>query len=443
MLRPAFYKRASLASWMVVAAIIAIVAMGWRLAQGPVTAGFFRNSAEAYLAALVPGGGSARVGHVQVVWFQNARGLGLLLNDVAVYDRIGRTVASAEAVDAAVALDGLPVLTLAPARVSAQGFSAVISVSPEGRYELGYEATGTPEVVAGLTEVFQHLMGPERAFAPVSYLRDINFRDGQLEFYEVGTKVAWKAAVSALTFQKQDGRLTGAFNMAVGDGTDQARLKADLKAAIGLGDAQIRADVSNFSPARFFPRTGPTQSLSALDAVIEGKGVIAYNNREGVRQADVNFVAGPGTLRFGTAQQRFDGAGIVARYDAATRTVHLSQMRLKTERASGTLKGTVRLIPEDRRKGTVASLAYDLSGEALELSLADDFEPQSLTEVSAKGRYTPEKRLIEIDQSRALLGGAPATAVGSVFQNEEGWLGAKLTARIDGDVSRDQVMTFW
>jgi len=425
------------------AALLLCVGLALRLAAGPIGADWLKPGIERSLAAQVDGG-RARIGGIGLAWFGEAKSLGLQLSDVRLTDARGRAVVRARRVQTALALDGFFGFTPAPGRIAAEDFFVAVSVSPRGRYELGYDAAGAPDRASSLARLWTDLTGRERMGRPVSFLRQLELRNGRLALRETAGPVSWVAEVRALRFHKTGGRLKADADLSISrPSAAPSVLKAQAEGAVGLGDAFLRAEVRDLVPARVFPSAGATRPLSALDAVVRGRGSLAYGVETGVRAADLSLEAGSGTLRFAGVRQAFEQASVVADFDPRTGEVALTRLLVAAEKTRADVRGRFRLVPEDRAKRRHARLEFDLSGPRLVGALAPDAPSQEMTDVVAKGRYVPARRRLELTRASARLPGAVASVQGALFRNRRGDLGADLTARLDGVVGRDQVFAFW
>lgn len=423
--------------------LLVVSVLAWQLNRGPIGADFLRGGIEKRLESQIKGG-DARVGRVGLVWFPEARSIGLRIDGISLVDARGRDVLRARRVEGALAVDALAGLTLAPGRVTARDFYAAVSVSPQGRWELGLDATGEPGRPTKLDQLFADLTGKERMGRPASWLRQLDLSHGSLRVRQVGGTVDWTGAVERLGFSKVDGKLRADVDLRLADPSGrEAVLDGSARAEVGLREAFLEGRIENLAPARVFPSVGPTRPLSALDAVVQGRGTLAYSFETGVRSADVSFEAGAGSVRFGSARQRFDSAEVEAGYDPRRGAVLLRTFRIAAEKTRLDLNGAMRLVPEDRSERRPARLEYDLSGPVVVATLAADGAPQTLTDVRAVGRYTPEQRKLEIDRGRAVLAGAPITASGTVTRDRRGQVGAELTAAIQGSVGVEPIFAFW
>ena len=447
MLRPAL-KHGLEAAVVLILAMIALFGLAAvRLAQGPISADFLRPMIISGLERQVKGG-QARLGHVGIVWFEQAKSLGVQMETLSVTDQKGRQVLRAGRVQAAMALDSVLVFAPAPGRIAASDFFIAVSVSPQGRYELGYDAIGRPDELTLLGRLFSEVTGPARRGLWASFLHDLELTDGTLSLRQIDGAVAWTGDVRRLTLRKALGRLDLVGDVALGQGDQRAELSIKAKAAEGLKEAFISGKIRRLNPAKIFPSVGVTRPLSALNAQVDGQGSLSYAVNQGIRAADVSFSAGAGQIRFGKAMQSFDRAEARATYDPTTGEVELASVKLKAAPLQLDIKGRLRLIPEGRDKQP-ARLDFALQGPQAVMAFVPQSEPQTLKNLYVKGTYTPEAGHLNFAKAGAVLAGAKVTASGDVMQalGKDGlpraaW-GAKLQAQIDGQANVDQAYPFW
>ena len=191
MLRPAVRHVSAAALGVIVGALLVVGGAIWRLSLGPISVDALKPGVERWIAAGVAGG-RAHVGAANLVWFGRANALGLQLSDVSLTDGRGRQVLQARRVDAGLALESLLRLEPALGHVAAQRFFAAVSVSPQGRYGLGYDAAGAPGRGEDLWRLFDDVIGHPRHGRPLSFLREVDLSDGVVAFREVGGPVAWR-----------------------------------------------------------------------------------------------------------------------------------------------------------------------------------------------------------------------------------------------------------
>jgi hypothetical protein len=424
--------------------LMLILAGAVRLAVEPIPINWLRPGLEHALAGQAPGG-RARIDRVALAWFADEKALGLRLNGVQVTDARQRLILQARQVDAGLALDALPGLVLAPARLSADHFFAVVSVSSQGRYALGYDAHGAPSASPASDPVraLLDLTGKPKLGRAASYLRRLDLADGRLSLRQVGGPIAWTADIRRLAFLKNHGRLSAQADVQMEGADHPARVKASATAAVGLSHALVRGEIDDLRPALVFPSVGATESLSELDALMQGRGALAYDFKSGVQAADIDVTAGQGRLRFGSATQAFVSAKVTANYLPATREVVMSAFKVEAEKTRLDLNGRFRLVPELASAHRPAHLDYVISGPRFVWRLAKDSPPQDLFDVLARGRLVPQTRRLEIDEARGIVAGVPVTAHGVLFRDAQGLLGAQLRARATGTVGPDQIFAFW
>lgn len=438
-------------SWPLIAGgVVGVLAIGvggfaLRLAHGPIEAGWVRDAAERRLVSEIEGG-RARIEHAELVWFGEAGALGVRLGEVRLTDRRGREVLSAKRLEIGTALGALLGFRVAPGRIAAHDFFLAASVSPQGRYALGYDASGrAPKNASDLHRLLQDVTGEPRHGRPVSWLRQLDLQSGRIVFRQVGGPAAWSGEVRRVRFDKVGLTLSASVDLAVAPdgGGETAVLRATARGRVGLEDASVDARVSGLRPARLFPSVGATRSLAALDAVVEGRATLGYGLKTGLRAADVRLTAGSGLIRTGETAHAFERAEALAVYRPATRDVGLTRLQLASERMRFDLTGRLALTPEDKRLSRPAAFEFALAGPTATATLAADAAPQTLAEVSTRGRFIPERRRLEIDDARGRLGEARLQLSAATDRNRTGGLGLTLKGRADGAVGPEAVFAFW
>ncbi len=445
MLRPPLPDKRKITAAAGGALALALIAVAVRLAFGPVDAGWVRPIAEHVLASQVPGG-HARVAKAGLAWFGAENSLGFELDGVSLQDARGRTVLNARHLDAGIAFDGLLSLTPAVGRVSANDFFAAVSVSPKGHYALGYDAQGKGKgAPADFGRLFADLTGHERFARPDSFLRNVELTNGRLAFRQVGGAVAWNAQVHTLKYEKLGGRLFTRADVEIDDArtAQKALLNARGSALVGLRGASGSATLQGLVPALVFPSVGGAAPLSTLNAEVDGHGSIAYDLKAGVRAADLTLSAGKGAWRSGADVQAFNSAQAVAQFDPRTGAIEMRALKLDAQYTQLDLTGRFKLVPDDARNDRPAHVDFLIAGPKAFATLADDEPSQQLSNVSVIGRFTPERKRLELQRVYAQLGTTPLAAVVVFNGDDQDRWGCKLTARVGGTVTPQQVLAFW
>jgi len=426
--------------------VFMIAVLGVRLAQGPIRVDGIKSIIISRLEAQLPRT-QASIRHLDLVWFGDARAVGFRIEDLIITDRQNRIVARAGHLEAALAADSLLVAHIAPARLTADDFFVVASVSREGRYDLGYEAHGKPGATKGLARFFYDLTGPERLGRPASFTRQLILRNGQLRLTQEGVPLDWTAQVSTIDFTKLHGQMTGHVNLTIGGlgmaANAPATLTADASGAVGLTKATISAHIHNLSPSRVFPSVGVTKALAGVNAPVDGLARVDYSVKKGFEGAAFDISAGAGRIDIGDFHQPFDEARIKANYTSANHTALFDTFKVRSRMLDTDLKGKVIFQPRDEKAKRDFTIAFDFSGPRVTARLADDFALQTLTQAHFKGDYVPRLRRLHVETGTGLLNGAPLKSQGIVYTDEKGQIGADLTAQINGRFTKDEVFAFW
>jgi hypothetical protein len=416
--------------------------LSWRLASGPINVDAIKPIIVNRLEAQLPHT-HASIKHLELVWFNDAKAVGFRFNDLIILDNKNRIIARAGKLETALAADSLLLAHFAPARLTAEDFFVAASVSREGKYDLGFEAHGSPEAVSELGPLLADLTGRENLGRPVSFTRQIALKNGEFRLIQEGAPLDWTANVATIDFSKLHGKLKAHLDLTIDSLGGHASLKAAADGQVGLKSAAITADIRNLIPARVFPSTGVTRHLAMVDAPVNGRARVDYGAREGFKGADLDLAAGSGHIDLGHTRQDFDGANVVATYATATHTVVFKTFRLRAHLLDTDLHGWVQISPEDVKKKKDLDILFDFAGPRATGRLADDFAAQTLTNAHFKGAFTPRLRRFRIDTGTGTLNGAPFESQGIAYTDEQGRLGADLTAKIKGRFTKDEVFAFW
>ena len=224
MLKPAARVGLAVLAAIVLLGLIVAGVLTYRMSAGPIRADGLRPAVERALERQVEGG-SASVGHVDIIWFGKARAAGLRLTDVNLEDGRGRPVLRAKIVETGLGTDFILRFSPAPAHLTLKDFFVATSVSTEGRYALGYDAQGPPPVI-DLAEVLFALAGKARRDRPLSFIRHVDLTNGELLLRQVDGPVSWTGRIDKVTFDKDDKHFTSSALMTIDEGEG---VKADRR----------------------------------------------------------------------------------------------------------------------------------------------------------------------------------------------------------------------
>jgi hypothetical protein len=439
LLRPAI-RHASAAIVGILAGLVLILGFaGWRLSQGHIAADAFRPVAERWLATTVPGG-RARVGAVEIAWFAASHALGFELRDVLLVDAQGRPVLRAKHLETGLSTGSLLGLRLAPGRLAADDFFAAVSVSPQGRYELGYAASGRPgPSTRNLWRFLDDLTGKPKLGRPLSYLQQLELSNGDVVLSEVGGPVHWSGHVDQVLFDKTGGRLMAAADMRIG----QAVLGVQAQGLTGLKRALVKVSAARLDPAQVFPHAGATGPISILDAPVDGQGWLSWAADRGVSGADVELTAGQGLVRLGGPPTPFQSGELRASFDPASRRVLIQSIRAASAQANFDVGGQAWITPESRQTGP-EKLELALDAANARLSLDPRTPPAEVKRFTLRARYTPKLGRIDVDHLDLQLDGSPFLIRAALQRPKDArsW-GLNLDATIPGMLSPKTVVALW
>ena len=438
LLRPAI-RHVSAAVLGVLAGLVLIAGFAaWRLSQGEIDAGAFRPVAQRWLAAAAPGG-RARVGAVAIAWFGPSRSLGFELKDVDLVDRQGRPVLRARQMEAGLAAGSLFGLSPAPGRLATQDFFAAVSVSPQGRYQLGYAASGAPGPSTGnLWRFFEDLTGHPKLGRPLSFLQQLELSNGDVVLSEVGGPVHWRGRVGQVRFDKTAGRLQASGDMRIG----QAALGFQAQGLTGLKRALIKLSTERLDPAQVFPHAGATGPISILDAPVDGSGWLSWASDRGVSGADVQLTAGQGLVRLGGPPTPFRSGALKAAFDPATGRVLIQSLRAASAQADFDVSGQAWLTPESRK--VPSRVEVSLGAANARLSLDPRTAPAEVRNFVLRASYTPKLGHLALSRVALQLDGSPFLIQAQLQRPRRlGAWGLSLDATIPGMLNPKTIVALW
>ena len=439
MLRPAIRHVSAAVLGIVVGLALIAGFAAWRLSQGHIAAGAFRPVAERWLAAAAPGG-RARIRTVEIAWFAPSHSLGFELGGVDLSDREGRPVLRAKRLEAGLATGSLLGLSPSPGRIEIEDFFAAVSVSPQGRYQLGYAASGAPGPSTGnLWRFFGDLTGRPKIGRPLSFLQQLELSNGDIALAEVAGPVRWRGHVGHVRFDKTGGRLQAAGDMRIG----QAALQVQAQGQVGLKRALVKVSTSGLDPARVFPHVGATGPISILDAAVDGSGWVSWAADRGVSGADVQLTAGQGLVRLGGPPTPFRSGALKASFDPATSRVLIQSLHADSTQADFDVSGQAWITPQSRQTGPERlELALDAAGARL--SLDPRTPPAEVKTFTLRARYTPKLGRLDLSRLDLQLDGSPLFIRAALEQPKRvGPWGLSLDASIPGLLSPKTVVALW
>lgn len=385
-------------------------------------------------------GSHAAIGHMELAWFSDANALGLRLFDVEIKDAKDRTIAKAKKLEAALAFDSLLIGHLAPARLTAQDYDIVLSVSNEGKIDLGYDSKGSPKVTEGIEKYWFQLTGRETLGQPISFSRQVMLNNGRVHVYEGFGAFQWTTSIKTLSFSKLKGKVALKLEADIEEDHQKTLIRAQANGLMELKQFSFLGRIENLSPHRLLKGFKAFKRIGFLDAPLTGVMRFDYTRKDGFLSAFLDAEAQKGSLIFDQKQLPVTYAKIVAAYHPQSKTISLQQVNLNTAMLNADITGKITIETPDT-SGMI--FHYDLSGSRFEGRLADDFPVQVVTNVHLLGQFNPSLKTIVFNEIKANLNSAPVVAHGKIYGDDQGRFGSELTADLNGQFTKANVFAFW
>lgn len=431
---------------MVGALITVCVAIGLVLARGPIEINGLKPAIIERIEKQFPGFQSDIKG-LELAWFHNDNALGLRIKGFELKDKQGRMVAKAKHLDAALAIEALMIAHLAPARVVANDFELIASISSQGRYELGYEAAGEPVPFTNIEEILAQISGPETLGKPLSFVRYLELGNGKLILIEKNGPLPLTGRVNELRYNKKNRKLSGTIDLSLDQfNARPAQIKGKLLGELGFSKFNLNLNFDGLNPKKTLPSIGAVAPARILDAPTSGNMVLSYVKGVGFKEAKAQFDADKGTLKFGQKPLAIEKAHIKAAYDSKTKIIGIEGLSIDYAMLSADLTGTVKINEPVRKLSIITeplSFDFDLSAKTLKGRLAQDFAAQTITDALLKGRYIPSQSMLRIDSLTAQLGKTPLQSSVLLHVDEQNRVGAEVQARLKGQILKEEVFAFW
>jgi hypothetical protein len=426
---------------------LAMIIFAARLAQGPMGVDFAKKLISERLERALPQT-RAIIEHMDLVWFHDSRALGLRFKDLKILDKKGRIIASGRNLEAALAIESLLVGHIAPARLTASDFFLVLSVSSQGRIDIGFTASGQPGRGLGLDRLLSALTGREKLGSPLSFTRKVDLNNGRLVFAQSEVQPlrdgpSWTGQLKSLNFTKLNDHISARFDLGLKTRALISHIDLNAKATTDLKDLGLSAVIYNFDPSQVLPKVGFNQVLGQFAASVTGRADVKYNATDGLISADIDMKAAKGGYDFGTTRHDFNQLTIEAHYIPDNKSFKFDRLIIDSSMIDAHLYGYAKPLPQSQAKPTSLAFDFDFRGPRVTGQLAKDFQPQTLTDVHIIGSYLPQARRLIIHKGKGILGTTPVETQGVVYTDEKGRLGADLTAAIKGDFSKETVFVFW
>ncbi len=432
----------ALAVILALALFVAGAAM-WRLASGPIEAGFLRDTAKSALAEAF-GGDSAEVGELSLRYWPRMSALVIEAEDVVILDARGAPITASDRIEAGLALDLLLIGRARPVAVRATGGSFSVVRRGDGSWAAGI---GFPEAVAAGEPAPRGAAWPALdADGGLSRLRRVALSGVRLRYKDErdGLDLILDSAEGSADFA--DGGIAAEMSARILTPRGPAPLALSLRADADLDALFLDLRVEDLSPASVSPARGPLSLLSRIDAPAGGALVIDASRQSGLRSFLADLELGEGRYGRGAQAVALDGGRASLTYDASEAEIGIHELRLSGERLSLEAEGRIFDIGEFE-SALPGRARYEIEAGAGRLDLPGVFpRPLEWERLRAEGVLSPLHRRIRFDALEADLPFAAARLEGVIgLEDTEAGLrpALALSGPIEGSVGKDDVLSLW
>ncbi len=220
--------------------VLALGAVSWRLAQGPVDLGFL----EARLDAALEGSGNApsiQVRNPVLTWGGWDRPLHLRAGPISAIDPEGRIVAEVDEVSFGLGFAQLLRGSIAPTRIDVSGLEIQLVRVEGGRFAIGFEARDQhPEIPAKPSDkhdsrFLSELLGPPDPSSPLGLLTSIHILESQVSLEDRLWQRSWMFSNADLRLERSQKTLKFSFEAELPQHSEDSsiRLRATYNRARG------------------------------------------------------------------------------------------------------------------------------------------------------------------------------------------------------------------
>jgi|GEM_PF-4071568 len=447
--RPGFTLLVEVIGGLVGIALLATLALAWRLSQGPIALDAFVRPIEEALSAAETSD-TIDIGSAQLGWSPNWRSLVIILDNVLSRDSNGREIARSNRMEMGLSLQALLLGKLEPSRLSADGGLYSMVLRPDGSVAFG---AGPPDSVANrpiqaadddrLSALLAEAREALEENGQGARLREAKITNAQFMFLDQASRKTWSAKNIDLAIARAQNRIAlrarGTLDMAGSVGS----FEIAVAGASALRDARLSFTVKQAIPSRLVPRDllGP---LAGLETPIDVSASAQIDEERGLVAADANATVFAGKWNRDNAVLSVRSGALRARFDRARNQLTLSEATLDTGPFGVAMSGT---LANPQALWTDGKSAINLAVTRLALPASAGFDRAvEARNVNLNGVVEGKKRLLTITSLSASLGSAKVSLAGTVLASRKpsgGSPGIAMTGAIIGTLPVRDVLAFW
>ena len=310
---------------LLLAAVLIVAAVLWRLSDGPLSVDFLTPHLEQAFAA-ADGDLIVEVGSTELVWGGWDRTLDLRARDWRVDGPDGQRVAQFPEVDIKLSLRALAQGVVAPTAIAVTGASLTLERDRDGRFGLAVQAplapvpvpvpvaetqrpgeagsgdaavseAELPEIAALLPNLAARLLSPADPSEPLSFLNSLRGRDLTVTLIDRSIDTTLVARRAAVELFRQENGIAGTAGLSLDIGAEPMTLEATLD--YNVADARLRIaaafqDLDLPSVGQLAPALAP---LSQAEVALDGLVDLVLDAEGQVDSVAFDLAAGAGRLR--------------------------------------------------------------------------------------------------------------------------------------------------
>ena len=409
----------------------------------------FLESDAARLFAGAFDGKSADVGQMTLAWEAADNTLIFRARDISVNTKSGDPLNALSYVETELALRDVARGKIDPIRVVVDGGELSFVRDEVGNFVAGL---GTPDTVGEFGPVWRGEKNDGDNDLSIGRIKSLEIRNAKVYVRDAGSdyKAQLRDTEMSVAFVP-DAIIFDIAALLLKETEDSASIAASAplnfagRVSPDLRNIDINFDSDDFNPSKLLPRLDELDVLLGLNAPLDLKVNAVAARGDGLQKLNADIDVGRGTLLRNGTSYSFGSARAKTGYDPSAETLKVSDINLSSDllslrgRANISNLGAIAdgLFSKDTKfEGDFDRLSWD--GEAISI------EPITLTELTFSGQLERDRNRVVMDTLSADFGDFRPQLSTSLTRDGQGkLLAASIVGRIDGTVSRDQLLAIW
>lgn len=452
--------------------LIAAVAVYIRLAQGPVSLDFMRETVERRINENLRDM-SVSIGGV-VVERTGQSVPHVRLRNIELKDKNGNPIARAPRAAIGVREDALFRAEIVPTSIELIGPRIRVMRNLEGTIELGFGETAAPEgesvtldegdpgeelpdeamdgaeparrsTGAVLIDVLSGGGGESSQSQPISSIETIRIADAEIRFYDEANDAIWNIPQAELVFQRMPYGFAVAANAMVSNGDEAGSWYADLSASYRreTRSFSISTRINDLVPANISDEIFALSQLARVKVPLAGQVEMEVTDTGLITKASGEFIASAGEVGLPDYLAEpliVDEGSLRADYDPVTGSIVITDSTLLVGSSRAQVKGSV--LPVRNAEGRLTALKIGLQAKNVAIDAqGSNKHPVAVDRVDFFGNAAIEEARLDIDDLVVMSGGTGIRLRGAITGGAES-AGILLSGRMK-DLSASLLKQLW